>query len=791
MSPTRVYQIVLIVLWSLVYVYIAKAAPSVKPAQPFEVQGNWKLDTVSNIGWVKTANDLRFISGPALGSKHDFSAVYNDPLPEGDWTLDMCVRLVGTATHLSIAGASATPQRIQRFIPIAGIPVNPGKDSCLRWIRIACSYSQEKMTVMIDGKQVTFQGEGLTRLPVAPLQLQVYLSSADNVEREALRVVSFVVTKGADTPMRAVGPAFTGWPTPRKADAFKNVTSLDKRLETVYQAAETDKGRADVLATKMLVDYSAQAAISAGTWQQLSSFIKNLPPNDQDDLMAVLSIAAACGSTVQREQVKIWAESFFVKGFGPKAASQALLLDPVYITRLDHSVNYLVLPYWTQVLQKSAPQYTLLPMTRFLNDHDWNPKICAWFLPEIMTTSPAYGKELHAALLDLLNDPNSKSGAWDEVRSFAAARMAPHYMALAQEFLAGINSSETKANTIIYIAEDASAGKPFDDATARQVESLLKQYSTDKSNMHPWETTTSRLLPLINFYISQHQNQKAIQTLTQASSAIDGTPEVIRGDTISVARLKRKLHTDDYRMWWDRAVALATAQDKEIHELNSPGDIYISPSTLLARDLVADNQLDAALTIASGMDPDTLRNNKSMILASIILKLLHTDVPQAVALLGEFPKGDAKINITINIATKLAQTDLPRALQQIEPLPQSAQTNTLLYILESSSPRQDIALEKLKAIIAATGFKRTIQSTTRYGLMAPKWSRLPVDTLLSLWEPEKKTPDYFAYCLLFSTAHALELDDDPMWIQYSGNYKTDSSIPWGPTSIRDVGHVKE
>ena len=378
--------------------YNAESA-SVNP--PFAVTGAWQVDSDSGIGWVRTATDLRFMAGEAINKQKTYRAILEEPLPEGDWTIDFYVRFNCSSVNLQLKGENPNPKQ-KSPIFIMSLDGRGLFQIPIHWIRVASSPTKEKITIMIDGKQYTKKAAEEAPIPINPAgHISLSMSKYNYDEREdkeVARVLSFTVSKGADTPMQVLGPAFYGWTTPFKKKAFAGVKNLESRMDLVFQSATTDMGKSYALAAKMLMEFDESRCVNAKTWGQLSAFVLELMPRDRAALAVVLPIAAACGSALQREQIKAWTDQYFDVRFGTDwqkmhgagGAERALLLDPIRVTPIGSGISGKTVPYWASVIRKSAPQYALLPIIYSIQSEGWKPEECAWYLPDMLEASPAY-----------------------------------------------------------------------------------------------------------------------------------------------------------------------------------------------------------------------------------------------------------------------------------------------------------------------------------------------------------------------------------------------------------------
>ena len=88
----KCYCVVVLALLLLSCCSLAHTAESASGNPPFAVTGSWQVDSDSGVGWVRTTNDLRFIAGEAIDKKKQYRTVREEPLPEGDWTIDFYYR---------------------------------------------------------------------------------------------------------------------------------------------------------------------------------------------------------------------------------------------------------------------------------------------------------------------------------------------------------------------------------------------------------------------------------------------------------------------------------------------------------------------------------------------------------------------------------------------------------------------------------------------------------------------------------------------------------------------------
>jgi hypothetical protein len=520
-------------------------------------------------------------------------------------------------------------------------------------------------------------------------------------------------------------------------------------------------------------------------------------PRDRVGLAIVLPIVTACADQTQKEQAQTWTDQFFnvqyttdwtTKHATSDTEEKALLLDPIRVVRMPSTVSDKTLAFWSQSLQRKAPQYAGAPFVTFLSQNDWNPNALAWYLPDLCAASPVFGKAMVAAALESAERTDTTPGTNRINASFAAYRLSLTDPTASNEFLQTITDPQTKAETLQAIASGSANGSALSKAQAERVEALLRGDISNQAARSGSGSPVRNIMRLVRFLDKRNEQAKAEQELTKAVSMVGGDPENVSRDTTEIARYKRKAKSPDYEQWWKKALDLSQAVDERHMPDSGDGSIYISGRSAMAKDLLDEGKIDDALAIARSMNKELMKDNRAMIMDRVIVAVLKTDTKRAISLLSDYPDMNAKHGITGVIAAKVSESDVAAALDLLKGIPGTSRTTALLRVASTAPTRKaEQVLSELRASIAA-GTKAESPESMGWGLgggVRDRYAALQLDSLLSLSDAFRQAPARYAAILLACIVDKAGLADDPIWIQYWGTerFKGDPT-PWGASSLR-------
>ncbi len=758
-------------------------------AARFIVEGNWRPEPASSLeaGWVATADGLEFVSGAGMRSE-PYLVSLTDPLPDGDWTAELCYRIEGRFHRLALVADQAASSRAAWPIAIT----DGGDPGTVHFVRVSCSPSRRLMTISTNGWPTTQDLPKGWDQAIRHISLAMSAMDGGSPATVVLRVVHFRMTKGADIFASVSGPAFEGWSLPVKAEALGGVARLFERMDAVLASSPTDKSRSYALVAKMLAEYSTERCVRTATWTAVSQMVADLLPRERSCLAILLPFAAACGDSAQREQVRSWTDSYFNVKYGVQwrdmrasgsDAERMMLVDPVRIMAFAKTLSLHSLPYWHDALVRSSPQYQLLPYASYLQHERWNPSAVAWLLPQLHSVSDGYGDLATSYLLDPRCLALLRPQDVDRRMSFLAYRLAEIDPVASLAAVRRIADPRTKAATIQCVADASSDSARLSPRLASAVETLLRQ-SIDEFKPTPRRgTPVTEVMSLARLYDEWGQHDKAEKAAAEAVALVGGSERDRFRDTVSIARYKRQHKTSDHQEWWRKAIELAQSADRSA-ETGGPGSFYVSALVGMGHDLVKSDELDEALDIVAKMDEPKQASSRAMILSRVITKMLNKDIKAAIDLLRQYPEASTG-SVAGVIAVELAETDLPQALKLVEPLPKWSRLEALGRIAGK------VGRDKLESVVFVI---RAAVSDARAGngigsgwpLRTEPWSTMPPGVVLSLADAFSAAPDEYAACLLDCVVRSCGLADDPMWIQFSGRSSRDRSVPWGVDRLEDA-----
>lgn len=713
-----------------------------------------------------------------------------EPLPEGDWTLDMAL------TTPAYSGANFLLQvgsRAANGSETAGlwtVQVEPGGEAGVRvytfgkgiegnmgqtstgtthWLRFTYEAKARRLLGWINGKALRGTAEGLA-LAREPVRCSITTHTPDQ-QAPKFTLSVFRVRPGlpAVAPP-AVGAAFKGWQRRKPLEQLVIPAELSAQLGALAAAPDVEpEGRADALAALLIGDWATRGQVSADHWNLASQFVeKSLDVNVQA-LSVLTPLAAACADDKQREQTRKWTRLFF----------DALLLEPQRRSEEEAMLVRMALcdpaQSAAQLLKRTVPIRAAFSIADDLKSSDPALSLAlyqslnassAWLLPELRAVAPLQAQDVVNHLLAGQAADNQGQGRALRDLSFAAYRMANADLPLAVKLLERIENAQSRASTLRFMSESLRFAPgivpdPQAEAALRKMVALWQPSERDDS-------AVPLLAQIAAWQLASGQKDAAQNTLHEAAAKIGKLPETRFRDTWAIARLASGWQLPDAASWLETARSAATSR-----EANGYGEQ--APLTVMTRDLLSDGQRDRALELLRGLPVGT---EASSAWQTLLRATLREEPTRLSALLAAMPEGYRRSEQVLMVARLLSRSDPAAARALLVQLPAEARERA-----EKSLPPSDAKSLGDELSVALKSLRPGAPLPSGNSVFA-RIERLPLAELAALEPAFAANRTVYARLCLNAIVRAAGLSQDPIWQRFldaedQGGWNT----PWGVDAL--------
>jgi hypothetical protein len=791
----------------------------------------------------QVARDALRLAIPAK-SRAAYEIRRDDPLPEGDWTLDFALiqhdEFVPIEADFFIGEPSSTSFRLHLDpgLDYTEVRAGAGRDYSggninsaagpIQWVRLVRDATAGTLEVWINGVLLPLKDwKASTAVARAPLVFRLYASSAYDKPVTA-EVAYFAVRAGTlREPDSVPGLAFAGWPKGEKPqgttpqDTTPQGTTLQPvplqwtpalrerlnvQVQKILAAPDTDPNtRANALAIGVLAERAASGALSDANWDKFAATLSKATDLDLEALSRLLPMAIAGGDVMnhatRREKAQTWTRRLFEALPSPydnrsdvmPILQRAALLDPAR-TAAATGGRRLSLPFARALatdLREAAP---LKAFAAFRTFERAFPNAETWLLPETSALSPLWGALVEKRLREYATQKAFVEGQPDRALAAAAYRLASTQPQAALEFAALIQNPDIKAEALeaVALALPDNAGTNLDGGIESALRAAIAAWKPSARD----DSAVPQKVRLAQWQFSRGRKDEARKTLEAAAAQIGKLPPTRFRDTWAVARAARAMNAPGAKLWLDKAAAAAAERDAHADEFG-PG-LYLSATVLVVGELVKNGQIDDALALVQKLDRGALGDNYDLALARIVFALAkegpRRDLARAVKLAEDISPGRQRDSVMASLAASFAATDMTKALQIFEQLPEDKRLGAAFTMLGVAPPAQSEKLRALagQAVAAHLREWKTVKRHDAHQQLLANVSQLSVSALLDLEPSFQDDRAFFTAQLLRALVRDAGWQNTPLWKRYfAADNQNGWSVPWGLGHLRDSIRAEE
>lgn len=749
------------------------------------------------------------------GSAGDCSIACSEPVPDGDWTMDLWMVLhcpgsyYSANTTVSVGEKGKGPYLAIRlgmrkndaeftatYGDARGSSYSIARDYHIRagagpiaWLRISYSKQTGRIKVRVNGQLATTSNAAAIVPPATPI---LHFKKNAVEAPSAFEVVSYQVTPGAEPDAYSTGAAYAGWQESLGSEGLRSVPDLADRLQKMYEDPRlTPAGRAYVLASSVLAEKASAGKVGVETWKQVADFVQANGQKDPISLLCILPIAAACADEAQRAEVRSWSSicaelpipAWRDIADKHRSLQRVSLVDPVLTADVTLYANRKLHLRLTRSLvaqlSKTDPGYALaLHVYPIGNDGFKCPRL-AWMLPEIEAVCPSY---YHLAVRNLCERADEKTETpkeHDRSLSYAAYRLASADPETALGLLGMIRDAQIRAETLPFMADALTEAQSSDmDKTIEaELRASISNWTESRSEPSPVE----RYVRLAKWYQTKGRTEDAIAAVRECTDKMGESTGARFRSARDIARTMFALRLPETDEWTKKAMDLALAADAEGSDTG--GGIYITATFLMVTDLLAQDRFDDAFALANKAEPDG--TSWEMIFTGLIQHIARTDMPRALEMLDEYPRAVSRNSLVANLIRRMDGRDPDKAKALFESIAPERKLE-MAFRIGDALPREEMTR------VCTDALTTSLKSDYRFGQYSisqiDAWlSGIGLDVLFSFEPMFAESYDRFAHEVLGNVADKCGLDDDWMWQCYNGtnvNMNGSGQLPWMCEELR-------
>ncbi|HEY0072886.1 MAG TPA: hypothetical protein VGB77_02205 [Abditibacteriaceae bacterium] len=745
------------------------------------------------------------------GQTGTWQATRAEPLPEGNWTLDLVLTAPPYSANFQLLVGPRLPQGrrapgswsldieprssengVRLYTYGNGIEGNMGQMSngTTHWLRLTYDSAARRLQAWINGRPFRGSATGLA-LVREPITIKAVAASRRQ-EPHKLTLHLFRVHP-ALPPVLPIskGLAFKGWQRAKPSAEIVVPPELILQLETLSQTADVEaEGRAGALAALLLAEWATKRQVSAERWKNTADFAEKSLDINLKALSVLTPIAAACANDKEREQTQRWTRVFFdgLTGESQKQAEEQVMLLRMALCDPSRAA--------TQFLKGNMSHRAVFTLVEDLKSSD--PMLAqalyqsvdtnlGWILPELQQVAPLQAKIIVERLLAGQTLRGSGTLPTYEL-TLAAYRMANHDLPLAVALLERLPPGSSRTDTLRLVSEalQFTTASKMPAAQKENWEAALRKMLALWQPSEGDDSPVPLLAQLAAWQIASGQKEAAQSTLREASGKIGKLPHTHFRDTWAIARAAFfNGQLPEAQEWWDKTKTLLAKR-----EINVGGFSGQPPAANLVRDLLRAGQRDSALKLLR----DLPVNSETHIAWELLLRAIVRDEPsQLGAFFAALPASTPdyrRPEMARTAVRRLALSDIgaARALaaQLAAQMPEAARPEFEKSLgLPDEKALSDEISNTLKSL-------RPGAALFADNSVLDRAARLPLKEVAALEPLFSAHRSIYAQLCLYSIANAAGLNSDSLWLRFrDAESQSGWSSPWGAGNLESAIRVDQ